>query len=238
MSSRHLGVAATLALLAAASASAQAPLATPTSGLTFGLGVFGYGQDRITNDLELRITATAGWRTLTSGFYVEPYVQLMGADEAWHGDACSEETCPGGRGVTQAMPKVWPGIGVGVTLDVDGVLHSLGTAVSVGVGDRLQPMLGLRYETAVRYSTLYVELSMDRTEWADRYFDPVREVAYLETERRWMGGLSVGVRLWLRRVSTPAPKPTVTPDLRAEDAGIIPPDPVPAKPDPVDDPGG
>ena len=230
---RRLVLVGGLLLLAASGASAQLPFATPTSGLAFGVGMFGYGQHRLVGDDDFRVSATAGWRRMFSDVYVEPHVRLLiaGSD----GRPCSVSSCPREEGMTQDMPGVWPGVAVGYAFGDESRAHSLGASVAVGLESRIQPLLGVHYEFAIRHGAIFVEASVDRGEWGVRHYDGIADENYLETESRWMNGFTVGGRVWLRQLAAPAPKPRRTPDLITDDAGILAPAPPAAKPDESDE---
>ncbi|HEX6588356.1 MAG TPA: hypothetical protein VF039_04990 [Longimicrobiales bacterium] len=214
---------ALLLLLLSAPPLAAQDVITPSSGPAFEVGAFVYGQDRYRDDTELRLMGSAGWRLLWSGVFVEPHVRVLTGLEAWEAGTrdCASIACdPGGNGIVlDELASVWPGVTAGVTFGDQPLSHSLALHVGAGLGDRMEPTLGVRYEGSAPRFGWFIEGSYDRTRWAEDVYDPVTgSFSRGPAEDRWFPAVTAGGRFWLRDVVVPGPR-------APEDPGIIGPEP-------------
>ena len=223
-----VGACALLLVSLPAPASAQdLPLASPTSGITIEAGAFVFGRDRYPTEDAFRFLGSVGWKALWSRWFMEPHLRLMDGIEAREEpNVC----CPDNDGrVTEPLASIWPGLTVGYSFGNARLSHSVGLRIALGIGESTQGAVGVRYEGSARRAGWFIEASRDRVVWAPLEYDPESGGHVLGRERhRWMPGLAVGARFWVREVAgVPAPP-------RPPDPGIIPPEPTPRNPETED----
>ncbi|HUF11466.1 MAG TPA: hypothetical protein VMN78_00035 [Longimicrobiales bacterium] len=204
-------------------AEAQVTYAAPT----VEIGFFTYDNQRYADDVELRIAAGLGYRYQARGMFVEPQVRALFAVERDRdvSDLCTEEACGDDRGgAIDEIAVLWPGVNLGFVAGDEFSSRSYAMRVAMGMGRSVQPLVGLRYEASARRMAWFGELTVERLRWASGgETDPVSGFTSHTESARWEPGLYLGVRLWMRPVSVPAPKIPA-------DAGLIPPEPPRRKP--------
>ena len=230
MKTSHAAIVVTIVgLVAPQRAFAQNPLATPGTGFTVEAGAFIYDPERGAGDGGVRLNFALGWRGLREPWFVEPNLRLLPRLSSRRtDDSCSGFPCDGAI-AAEPLAEFWPGLTVGASFGDERFSQSAALRLAFGVGERMHPLVALRYEGSARRAGWFLEGSIDRARWAELENDDSGSAFVAETTSGWKPAVSVGLRLWFRRTGAPVPTGPSHPDLRNTDAGIIPPDP-PSKP--------
>jgi hypothetical protein len=216
------GAAAPVAL--ANPVAAQATRAGTYAAPTAEIGFFTYHEDRYPDDFELRVTGGLGFRYQTRGLFVEPQIRatLPSQGDRGRGLSCSDGLCNGSIGAVDPIASFAPGVNFGAVLGDEAFSHSFVMRAAVGVGASLQPLVAVRHEASARWMAFFTELSLERLRWSSIEGGETG-IPSVAIGTRWEPGLHVGARIWMRSVTAAAPP-------RLPDAGIIGPEPRPAKP--------